>query len=145
MAASRKQHAGFGAAGPPLRSARRRGGARILGDPCSVEGAGAMFQQSAPARARCLHSAGMWSSLRKVPEPHSFGATSVSKSSHPGLKSGNYTWNTLAGALIKPGNASEGVYPYSIAYLGTAGLPKMRGIYAPTNIDLALECRGLPT
>ena len=68
---------------------------------------------------------------------YSSGATSVSKLSYPGLKSGDYMWNTLADTLVKLGNVSESAYSYSITYEGMVDLSKVRGILVTTDIDLA--------
>jgi len=68
---------------------------------------------------------------------YSSTATSVSKSSYPGLKVGDFMWNTVADTLVRLHNVSEGEYSYSIAFQGMVDFSKARGILATADIDLA--------
>ena len=69
---------------------------------------------------------------------HSSGVnSSVSKSSFPGLKKGDFMWKPEADMLIQLTSVTEGTSSYSIAYYGMVDLSLIRGILATTDIDLA--------
>ena len=72
-----------------------------------------------------------------VTEYSSAAGSSMSKSSYPGLKKGDFLWNPVADTLVQVTNVSEGAYSYSVAYYGMVDLSKARGILATTDIDLA--------
>lgn len=64
-------------------------------------------------------------------------SSSLSKSSYPGLKKGDFMWKPEADTLIQITSATEGTSSYSIGYYGMVDFSLIRGILATTDIDLA--------
>ena len=64
-------------------------------------------------------------------------SSSLSKSSYPGLKKGDFMWKPEADTLIQITSATEGTSSYSVGYYGMVDFSLIRGILATTDIDLA--------
>ena len=62
--------------------------------------------------------------------------SSVSKSSFPGLKKGDFMWKPESDTLIEITSVTEGASSYSIGYYGMVDFSLIRGILATTDIDL---------
>ncbi len=63
-------------------------------------------------------------------------SSSLSKSSYPGLKKGDFMWKPEADTLIQITSATEGSSSYSVGYYGMVDFSLIRGILATTDIDL---------
>ena len=68
---------------------------------------------------------------------YSSSSSTVDKTYYPGLKAGDFMWNTLADTVIKVTNVTESAYSYSVVFDGMIDLSRARGILATTDIDLA--------
>lgn len=67
---------------------------------------------------------------------YSSAGKSIDKTYYPGLKAGDFMWNTLADTLVKVNNVTESTYSYSVVYEGLIDLSKARGLLPTTDIDL---------
>lgn len=63
--------------------------------------------------------------------------SSVSKSSFPGLRKGDFMWKPESDTLIEITSVTEGASSYSIGYYGMVDFSLIRGVLATTDIDLA--------